>query len=707
MKLFRKRKKNNKGFSMVEMICAIAVLSLTSTAIGSVMVMSTKNYQRGNAEVDVQKEAQATTNLIGNLLIDSVDANYDATTKTLKIEGEGIEYLVVYDAANKKLTYKETKLGGTPLSGVLAENVSDFRVDLSKYSTNKNAKIDLGIEKNGKSYDASYNTTARNGSAFNVGAEESAVIVCETELVLEPNQTYDLPVRIYGNPDTDGFNIGSAVLTGPDIGSSSIELDDDDGVKIKVGADASGMFTFVINTNEDDGTNPLDTKTVTVKIRRANSITPTPVISGQEYKNGTTYKIYADVACDYPDKVIGKEYDNNYINPRFVDFEVTAEGGAVYATDEMDVTWVDRDCNRPYYTLTLNGDMPQGSKITVNMRSKHAAGPYYGTVGNKTATAYDNSVVATYVIENTQGAIYPSGWPSGIRRGNDYHVPDNVGHFSTTLNPGQIKTEFGGEPRYMFRYREKNSGDPFTPYQRMVQDSAENRKFNAIETELWAVDKAYEIEVILVSINGYGGSNPTLEYPMDPDLLTELQAYYPNLTQGWTTADLGNSLAATQKAQYSGVLDIGASLMVFKDGGTTYSKIGDETTPGLTLNVDGTKTYDFDGQNLMTSHYGGFYSADIYQRNGTGGWTKITTNPSDHFTVEIGNMQLNIKEIKDLAKGHDYKIVPKMVKTKNTYIKNENWKTVLIPDYGTVETIETKYLNDASGNGCIYLRINN
>ena len=48
MKLFKKRiKGNNKGFSLVELVCAVAIFGVAATAIGSAMVVSAQSYSRG------------------------------------------------------------------------------------------------------------------------------------------------------------------------------------------------------------------------------------------------------------------------------------------------------------------------------------------------------------------------------------------------------------------------------------------------------------------------------------------------------------------------------------------------------------------------------------------------------------------------------------------------------------------------------------
>ena len=69
MRLFRKRilKLGNRGLSMVELICAIAIVSLLGTTVSSIMVVSANTYRRGAAETEVQQEAQLVANQISSL----------------------------------------------------------------------------------------------------------------------------------------------------------------------------------------------------------------------------------------------------------------------------------------------------------------------------------------------------------------------------------------------------------------------------------------------------------------------------------------------------------------------------------------------------------------------------------------------------------------------------------------------------------------
>ena len=118
--------KSHKGFTLVELICTIAIFSIVITGVGTAMVVSARSYQRGNVELDLQQQAQITSNLLTNLIIDS-DRVVQADGNTLIVEkvesGSTIVYQVYLDGSNiMYITSANTE------PHILAENVQDFSV---------------------------------------------------------------------------------------------------------------------------------------------------------------------------------------------------------------------------------------------------------------------------------------------------------------------------------------------------------------------------------------------------------------------------------------------------------------------------------------------------------------------------------------------------------------------------------------------------
>lgn len=421
MKLFRKRRKlNNKGLSLVELVCAVAIFAVATTVIGGAMVVSAQNYSRGTNELDLQQEAQTATNLIGDLLYDATGASFNTTSKTLEIEGPDFVYRIVHEGTNLKYEQYVPGPGGSitlSASGILAENVLEFNSpDLAAhddFDMDKNVEIELKIGDATRSYKAEYSTTARNGKADSSGVTESAEIIVDRELVLEPGQLYTLPFEVVGTITNKSVQITTAAGLSIHPGANSVSIQPD--------ATANGAVTIRIETIErkkDNLDNPTSDPAafadVDVKIRRVNKITSpmddaeasgdgdgyvdadsnywrNPTGSGN-YKAGTEYRIEFDIAShtDYANKVFGKKFDMDYVNPRQVDISYTMNGGDINAyVENVVINGVDN----PSITFKLKQDMPNGSEIVLTATAKHPNGT------NKTGFDYDGGASAANVVK--------------------------------------------------------------------------------------------------------------------------------------------------------------------------------------------------------------------------------------------------------------------------------------------------------------------
>lgn len=63
--------KNNKGYSLVELIIAIAMLAIVITAVCSFIVAGSKHYQWSNNEITIQEDAQMAINQMSDVVIDT------------------------------------------------------------------------------------------------------------------------------------------------------------------------------------------------------------------------------------------------------------------------------------------------------------------------------------------------------------------------------------------------------------------------------------------------------------------------------------------------------------------------------------------------------------------------------------------------------------------------------------------------------------
>lgn len=302
MNWLKRLRNNQKGFSLVELICTVAIFSIIITGVGSAMVISARSYQNGNVELDLQQQAQITANLLTNLIIDAnliEEPSSDADGTILRIKKEetvsgtpvSVGYEVTYDSATKQLLYSRD--GSTPQ--ILAENIAGFSI---RRVAGNNYDFSLKVTEGNRNYESDYHVTPRNGAneESNTAIAGAKSLYVENKLILEPGQEYDLAVRITGTSDQDYTiaNLSGNVSSGTTVTKVNSRM-----AQIKVGLDETGTgvgddagFSFDV-VPSDSSINPINVK---VLVRRVNSVNVTGYkTSGKVNKAGATYKVTASL----------------------------------------------------------------------------------------------------------------------------------------------------------------------------------------------------------------------------------------------------------------------------------------------------------------------------------------------------------------------------------------------------------------------------
>lgn len=201
------RVKNDKGYTLVELLIVIAILAIVGGIIFGFMLTSTQLFSGSKNEVDVQTEAQTTINWLNDML---AEAGYGVTYQedsaaglhTLEIYNAENIYTITYVISEGKLYCEESKLesGGTKLvltsNQLLAEYVTAFSLDTTTLTEeNPLAIITLAMDKSGRKVELVRNVTLRNGVAINKTIEEvyegKAVVVSSVqEVVVYPMESY-------------------------------------------------------------------------------------------------------------------------------------------------------------------------------------------------------------------------------------------------------------------------------------------------------------------------------------------------------------------------------------------------------------------------------------------------------------------------------------------------------------------------------------
>lgn len=235
------KKLNNHGFSLVEILIAMAILGVVSLTIYSFMMQGSRFYGKQYADADIQSEAQLVANTISDLIVDcEVNISYDnsisnsinpdvssnviyAQGKALEISNRDYQFIIFHNDTN--LFYLERRPSPSNPSvyeaydinnaELLAENITAFDVDLSRVSGKGKGKnivtFTMTYESTGRSYSGNYQVNLRNnisvsGNALTpVGTDANC-----TALVVTPNPYY---VDVRGKNAPAFYLQGTSVLS--------------------------------------------------------------------------------------------------------------------------------------------------------------------------------------------------------------------------------------------------------------------------------------------------------------------------------------------------------------------------------------------------------------------------------------------------------------------------------------------------------------
>lgn len=210
-----------KGFTLVEIIVSLAIMSIVAGAVGAFVIAGNNSYMRGNKELTLQEEAQLTANQLIDLIID-VERGISFRTTTgqavdeagnivadnvpvselllrnndnvymVRWQGQtvGAEYasadrLYLYEAANTKDADGKITAWGDPSQAtpsLMAEYVTAFKIDLTDLEKRK-VKLEMTFVYQDRSYNVSETIKLRN----DLSDEESDGYVWIDGLSIAPN----------------------------------------------------------------------------------------------------------------------------------------------------------------------------------------------------------------------------------------------------------------------------------------------------------------------------------------------------------------------------------------------------------------------------------------------------------------------------------------------------------------------------------------
>lgn len=418
---WRKGRRDNRGLTLVELMCAIAILGLIGATVSGVMIVSAQSYQRGAGDIELQQEAQIAVNQIGDLVIDTTaQVTAPADGSSLTIDKGTSRYIITHNTATHELLYSEYTINGDgallPVveNQLLAQNVTVFKANVDDFSTYGVLRIRMELVKGERSYAADFTITARNGQLSVSEVTAAATIVTETELVLEPNQVYELSATVMGAADgrviwelANNTDVNTYVLEHPD-GKMYLHVGNDE---------TADTMMLMVKTVATNGASPLAQLPIQVHVRRVNDVSVGGTLTGgASYKAGATYKVTANVAGTNLSRFLGLTCDMDYANPYSLTWSYTLKDvdGNVISDIGNYVEWVE-DSTLSCTTITLKQDLGD-MELTVTAVAQHPDG------SNKTTIPYGHEE-DSWTLSGTIRVVMEGDWRRG---GNSKMLLQNV-----------------------------------------------------------------------------------------------------------------------------------------------------------------------------------------------------------------------------------------------------------------------------------------
>lgn len=190
----------NKGFSLVELIITIAILSVVGGSVTAFVLVAQRNYERGTTETELQYEAQVVVNHLNDIVMDC-GKGITLEAESLFVYDTDIIYEISWEKEEEKLYMSTYDINEVLIEEdvLLADYVTDFDVDLSEMVDNRTVSFSLELSK-GKGMrrvQTEHRIKLRNDVLVNAQTtevyEEEVLPVDPTNITLSPERVYVWP----------------------------------------------------------------------------------------------------------------------------------------------------------------------------------------------------------------------------------------------------------------------------------------------------------------------------------------------------------------------------------------------------------------------------------------------------------------------------------------------------------------------------------
>jgi prepilin-type N-terminal cleavage/methylation domain-containing protein len=183
---------NNKGFTTIELILAIAIAGIVMGAIGSFLTFNLRGFNATTDVIDIQYEGQLAMNQLTNiarestgvLLLDDEDtlsgddfnSNIKITPNTLRFEHKATDpsnsmlelttvYDLVYDEIDNEISATITENDGSTITYVIARYIEAFTIkpgDGLSFGDTKSIQMTMRLEQGAAHLDLQTHVKFRN-----------------------------------------------------------------------------------------------------------------------------------------------------------------------------------------------------------------------------------------------------------------------------------------------------------------------------------------------------------------------------------------------------------------------------------------------------------------------------------------------------------------------------------------------------------------